>query len=145
MRVELPAWAFGHFTVLLGCLAAGLFRKGGFTHMPRALAVAIFAFAGLSAALWAVAMRWLYASPYSLWCGNVISDPFALLVNVVGPLAAACAVILAGGCIKARRWPRLAVAALITFVITSACLAYEHHVLGLYGLETGRVWWLPWR
>jgi hypothetical protein len=111
--------------------------------MPRALAVAIFVYAGLSAALWGDATRWLYGPPQGFWCGNVISDPFALLVNVVGPLAAVCAAILAGWCIKARRWPRLAVTALLTFGVTSACLAYESHVLGLYGFEIGRVWWLP--
>jgi hypothetical protein len=68
-----------------------------------------------------------------------------LLANVVCPLAATCAAALTQRSITTRRWPCYTVTALLTFVATSACLAYECHVMGLYGLEIGRVWWTPWR
>jgi hypothetical protein len=113
--------------------------------MHRLLATAIFAYAGLSAAQWGHATRWLYASPGVLWCGNVVSDPFAFLVNVVGPMAAICAAVLVRRCILTRRWPCYSVTTLFTFVVTSACLAYENHVLADYGMEIGRIWWAPWR
>jgi hypothetical protein len=113
--------------------------------MRRLLASAIFAYAGLSAAQWGHARRWLHAPPCVLWCGNVVSDPFLLLVNVAGPLAAACAAVLIRRCVKDRRWPGYAPAALFTFAVTSACLACEAHTLGGYGILIGRVWWLPWR
>ncbi len=113
--------------------------------MHRLLASAVFAYAGLSAAQWGYATRWLYGPPGLLWCGNAVSDPFTLLVNVVGPLAASCAAVLVRRCVKARRWPSSAVTALLTFAVTSVCLGYEAHVLGRYGIEIGRIWWLPWR
>jgi hypothetical protein len=112
--------------------------------MHRLLATAIFAYAGLSAAQWGHAARWLYAPPGLLWCGNVVSEPYSILVKVVGPLAAICSAVLARRCILARRWPCYSVTALLTFAATSACLAYESHILGLYGLEIGRIWWAPW-
>jgi hypothetical protein len=113
--------------------------------MDRLLATVVFAYAGLSAAQWGHATRWLNAPPGVLWCGNVVSDPFTLLVSVVGPIAAVCAAVLARRCIKSRRWPCRSVTALLTFVLTSAFLAYEARFLAQYGLPVGRVWWLPWR
>jgi hypothetical protein len=115
--------------------------------MRRTLAAAIFTYAAISVAIWVTSARLIYLPRDGFGiCGNAISDPFALLVNIVGPMAAACAVLLVGRCIRIRRWPRIGVAALATFVVTSACLAYEGLVLfPLYGLEIGRVWWLPWR
>jgi len=110
--------------------------------MHRLLAAVIFAYAILSAAQWGHATWWLHAPHGGLWCGNVVSDPFALLINVVGPLAAGCAAVLARRCVAARRWPHFAVTALLTFAVTSACLAYEAHVLHDYGLPLGRIWWL---
>lgn len=113
--------------------------------MNRLLATVIFAYAGLSAAQWRHATRWLYASQGVLWCGNAVSDPFTLLVNVVCPLAAMCAAVLARRCIMARRWSFFSFTALLAFVATSACLAYECNLLGRYGLAIGRVWWAPWQ
>jgi hypothetical protein len=118
---------------------------GGLPAMHRLLATAIFAYAGLSAAQWGHATRWLHAPPDVLWCGNVVSDPFTRIVNVHVPLAAAASFVLVRRCIKVRRWPCYAVTALLAFVVTSACLAYEAHFLGEYGFEFGRIWWLPWR
>jgi hypothetical protein len=114
--------------------------------MQRRLATAIFAYAGLSAALWGHATRWLNSTTAGLWCGNVVSDPYMFLVNVVGPLAAVCAVVLVQWCVKLHRWPCFAIAALLTFAVTSACLVYEGQLLqGEYGMPLGRIWWLPWR
>lgn len=113
--------------------------------MHRLLATAIYAYAGLAAAQWGQASRWLFAPPGKGWCGNVVSDPYGLIVNVVGPLAAACGTALTRRCIKARRWPAYAVTALITFAVTSIFLGYEAHFLGRYGIMIGRIWWLPWR
>ena len=72
-------------------------------------------------------------------------DPLTRLVNVVGPMAALCAAVLARRSIKSRRWPCYSITALLTFAVTSACLGYEVYSLGDYGIEIGRVWWLPWR
>lgn len=113
--------------------------------MHRLLATAIYAYAGLSAAQWGHATRYLHAPPDVFICGNAISFPFELLVNVIGPLAALCAAVLARWCIRSHRWPCFAITALLTFAGTSACLAYESYVLDCYGLEMGYVWWLPWR
>jgi hypothetical protein len=113
--------------------------------MYRLFGLVIFAYAGISAALWGHVTSWLRPPSRELRCGNAITDPFGLLVNVVGPAAAVCAGLLVRRCIKARRWTSHAVTALFTFAITSACLAYEAHMLGQYGLEIGTVWWLPWR
>lgn len=113
--------------------------------MHRALTTVIYTYAGLSAAQWAHAMRWLYSPPGVLWCGNVVSDPYLLLVNDVGPLAAACAAALTFRCIKARRWPCFTVTALLTFLVTSACLVHEGYLLRCdYGLDVlSGIWWLP--
>ncbi len=113
--------------------------------MHRLLATAIFAYAGVSAAQWGHVTRCLNAPPGRLMCGNVVSDPFTLLVNVATPAAAVCAIVLAKRCFKTRRWPHYAITAILTFVATSACLAYEASIFGHYGLEVGRIWWLPWR
>lgn len=113
--------------------------------MHRALVAVIYTYAGLSAAQWGHAMRWLYSPPDVLWCGNVISDPYLLLVNDVGPLAAVCAAALTFRCIKERRWPYFTVTALLTFFAASACLVHEGYLLrGDYGLDVlSGIWWLP--
>ena len=113
--------------------------------MHRLLATAIFAYPSLAAAQWHHATRWLYASLGVLWCGNAVSDPLTVLVNVVCPLAAICAAVPYRRSIMTHHWPCYSVTALLSFVASSACLAYECHVLGLYGLAIGRVWWAPWR
>jgi hypothetical protein len=112
--------------------------------MHRALITAIYAYAGLSAAQWGHAMRWLYCPTEVLWCGNVISDPYFLLVNDFEPLAAACAVALIVGCVKERRRPWFTVGAILNFVAASACLVHEGWLLGKYGFPFDHVWWLPW-
>ena len=113
--------------------------------MRRLPTTAIFAYAVLSAAQWGHAARWLYAPPGKLWCGNVVSDPFMLLVNLVCPLAAVCAVVLVLQCVKSRRWPCFEIMALLTFVLTAACLVSEWRTLrSEFGVPLGRIWWLPW-
>jgi hypothetical protein len=113
--------------------------------MHRTLNTVIYIYAGLSLAQWGHAMRWVYAPPKVLWCGNVFSDPYLLLVNDIGPLAAACAAALTLRCIKARRWPCLTVTALLTFCATSACLVHEGYLLQCdYGINVlSGIWWLP--
>ena len=113
--------------------------------MRLALEVPIVAHAILAAAQWRHAARWLYDPPVWGYCGNVVSEPFALLLNAPCPIAAGCAAGLACRCFKERRWPWHAVAALMLFVAASAGLVYEAGVLRDYGFERGRVWWLPWR
>jgi hypothetical protein len=113
--------------------------------MHRLFVLVIFLYAGISAALWGAAKSRFDSPSGGLWCGNVVCDPFRLLVNVIGPAAALCAGLVAHRCIKARHWPSHAVTALFAFTITSGCLVYEARILRQYGLEIGRVWWLPWR
>jgi len=116
-----------------------------FCHTHRLLATVIFAYAGLSAAQWGHA-AWFFDVPSdSLRCGNVVTDPFTRILNVPAPIAAASAIVLGRRCLRARRWPALAVTALLAFVVTSACLACEGHFLARRGLEFGRLWWFPWR
>ena len=113
--------------------------------MHRILSSVVFAYAGLAAAQWGRATRWLHVPAGTHWCSNVISDPFGGLLNIVVPVAALCSLGIARRCLRRRRWPGHAIVALLTFAVTSACLGYEAHVLGDYGLEIGWVWWLPWR
>ncbi|MDR3637006.1 MAG: hypothetical protein P4L84_24595 [Isosphaeraceae bacterium] len=113
--------------------------------MHRLLATVIFAYAGLSAAQWGEATRWLHGPPGRFWCGNVISDPYMLLVNVLAPLAAAANVALVRRALKTRRWPSYTITATLALVATLGCLAYEGYVLRCrYGVPLGDVWWLPW-
>jgi hypothetical protein len=96
----------------------------------RALAGLIYAYAGLSAAQWGHAEKWLQTPHVGFfWCGNVLSDSYLFVVNYVCPLAAACAGAIAIRCLKTRRWPWFAITALLTFIATSACLAYEGYWL----------------
>ena len=113
--------------------------------MHRLLATFIFAYAGLAAAQWGEAARWLYDPPGRFYCGNVISDPYMLLVNVLVPIAPAANAALICRASRTRRWPPYTIVATVTFVATSGCLAYEGYVLrSWYGLPLGNVWWLPW-
>jgi hypothetical protein len=109
----------------------------------RLLATFIFAYAGLSAAWWGQVTR-VRAQPGRFWCGNIISDPYMLLVNVVAPLAAVALVGLVRRALKTRRWPAYTMTSLFTFVVTSGGLAYAGYLLRTeYGLPLGDVWWLP--
>jgi hypothetical protein len=110
----------------------------------RLLATFIFAYAGLSAAWWGHVTRLLHAPHSGLWCGNVISDPYMLLVNVAAPLAAVADVALVRRDVKTRRWPARTITASLTFVVTSGGLAYAGYLLHTeYGLPLGDIWWLP--
>lgn len=112
--------------------------------MCRLLATFIFAYAGISAAQWSAATRWLYGSPGRLWCGNVVSDPYMLLINVLAPSAAVANIALVYRGVKTRRWPPYMVTAMLAFVATSGCLVYEGYLLrSKYGIPLGDVWWLP--
>jgi hypothetical protein len=114
--------------------------------MHRALTSVIFGCAILAAALWGEAAQFLHGCR-RFTCGNVVTDPFLFLANVVGPISAVCAVILVRECIKARRWPSLSLAALAIIVATSAGLVYEGFVLYSYSFPgiPDCIWWLPWR
>ncbi len=113
--------------------------------MHRLLATFIFAYAGLFAVQYGEAIRWLHAPPGTLWCGNVILDPYMLLVNVVAPLAAVANVALVLRSLEARRWPAYTITATLTFVATLVCMAYEGYVLrSEYNCPLSDVWWLPW-
>jgi hypothetical protein len=110
----------------------------------RILATVVFAYAGLAAAQWGEATRWLHGPPGRLWCGNVVSDPYMLLVNVGAPLAAIANVALVRRGLKARRWPAYTITAALTFVATPSGLAHEGYLLrSQYGVPHGDVWWLP--
>jgi hypothetical protein len=114
--------------------------------MNRFLATSLFVYAILAASQWRNATQWLYAPPGRLtWCGNAVSDPFGLLVNVVVPLAAIGAAALILRYFKARHWPIYGITALISFTITTTGLVYEASVLHDYGIPIGRVWWILWR
>jgi hypothetical protein len=111
----------------------------------RLLATVIFAYAGLAAAQWGSATRWLHGPPGKLWCGNVVSDPYMLLVNVATPMAAVANVALIRRGLRTRRWPSYTITATLTFLATLGCLAYEGYLLrSQYGVPLSDVWWLPW-
>jgi hypothetical protein len=114
--------------------------------MNRVLSLVIAVYALLAAVLWRDASWWLYENHGLLWCGNVVTDPFGILVRVVGPIAGLCALDLVGRCFKTRRWPMIAVGGMAAFVVTTAALACEAWVLecdyGFDGLRNA-FWWLP--
>ncbi len=119
--------------------------KPGARHLHLALESFVVAYAILSAVQWRHSARWLYEPPVWGYCGNIVSDPFTLLINIPGPIAGCCVAGLMYHCLNRRRWPWDAVAASVLFVVASAGLACEVSVLDDYGFELGRIWWLPWR
>jgi hypothetical protein len=113
--------------------------------MRWTLSLLLFVYALLSAAQWRHATRWLFEDRgRTLWCGNVVSDPYRVLVNFATPAAAACAALLALRCIRDRRIPFHGLVALGVFVLAAACLVWEGHFLK-HELEfpLGWIWWLP--
>ena len=108
------------------------------------LCVAILGYSLATAALWRDAAWWIYAPHGLLWCGNVVSDPYMILVNVVGPAAAVCAATLVRRCVLSRRWPWAAISALLAFALTTGWLVYEDRLLQEVGFPRSRIWWLPW-
>jgi hypothetical protein len=111
----------------------------------RLLAPIIFVDAGLSAAQCGHAAQWLYRPPDVLLCGNAISDPYLLLVNLVAPLAAVANGALIWHGLRTRQWSIFTVTATFAFLATSCCLVFEGYVLQHdYGLPLDGVWWLPW-
>jgi NADH:ubiquinone oxidoreductase subunit 2 (subunit N) len=111
----------------------------------RALSTVIFVYAFLAAYQGGHAFRWLNGNGI-LWCGNVVSDPFRILVRVIGPIAAICALTLGIRCFKARRWSLSVMAVLLVFALTTAALARQAWILerdyGVDGLRNA-FWWLP--
>jgi hypothetical protein len=92
------------------------------------------------------ALRWLDGSNGVLWCGNVVTDPFRILVRVIGPIAAICALTLGIRCFKARRWSLSAMTVLLVFALTTAALARQAWILERdYGFDglCNAFWWLP--
>ncbi|HEU5115089.1 MAG TPA: hypothetical protein VFT74_00280 [Isosphaeraceae bacterium] len=110
--------------------------------MDRPLATVIFGYAGLCAALWWLASRAMVGGH---WCGNMMTDPLGLMINVGAPVALYCSVVLSLFCLRDRHWPRFAVFAFMAFLTASAGLAIETKMLADYGLEIASVWWLPGR
>ena len=104
----------------------------------------IFGFIALAESQWGYVVRFLAAHEDGFWCGNALSDPFLLLVNVGGPYIAAYSALLAWGCFRHRRWPILVVVAFLLFLATTAGLAWEGLLLQRdYGIIIlDRVWWL---
>ena len=138
-----PAFCIALSVVSMVVLLPILGAIADYTHLKKRM-MAIFCYALLSAAQWRHAAWRLYTPHELLWCGNVISDPYMFLVNVVGPAAAVCAAILVRRCVQSRRWPVLANLALLAFALTSAGLIYEGRLLHEGGLPLGRILWLAW-
>jgi hypothetical protein len=101
-------------------------------------------YAILAAAQWGFAAGWIYGTHEDLWCGNVISDPYLFLMNVVTPMAAVFGVCLVWERMRTRRWSLLAGFCLSLFVVTTAALIYESWWLEDYfGFSLLRcVWWI---
>jgi hypothetical protein len=88
----------------------------------------------------------IHGSNGVLWCGNVVTDPFRILVRVIGPIAAICTLALGIRCYKARRWSLSAIVVLLVFALTTAALARQAWILERdYGFDglCNAFWWLP--
>lgn len=111
--------------------------------MSRALAGAVYLFAGLAVAHWHHVGRVLRQPRVS--CGNVITDPLVLLVNWLGPLCLGCVVALGWGRRQCGIRPVLPIAVLPLFLGTWAGLAVEAVWLRDYGINLSHcIWWFPW-
>ncbi len=114
--------------------------------MSRFLMAPVLAYAGLTASYWGHLTRITPAPPGTLRCGNVLIDPLNSLLNVIGPAAAACVILLVRRSAREHRWRATAIAALVTFAATSASLAWiVQRLCGDFGLPLCSVWWMPWR
>jgi NADH:ubiquinone oxidoreductase subunit 2 (subunit N) len=111
----------------------------------RALSTVISVYAFLAAYQGGRAFRWLNGNGILL-CGNVVSDPFGIVVRVIGPSAAICAFTIGLRCFKARRWSLSAIMVLLVFTVTTAALARQAWIIerdyGVDGLRDA-FWWLP--
>ena len=115
--------------------------------MNRALSWIVSLYFGLSVAHWWHLHQLLHHPPRGLWCGNVISDPYFLLMNNLVPIVAVCVGISVLRRIKARRRPLLPLMVLPMFLGTTVALMIEGQWLldRYWGLPIHHnVWWFPW-
>jgi hypothetical protein len=84
-----------------------------------------FLYAALAAAQWAHAARWLYRPLSGLWCGNVIIDPYLIIMNGIVPAAAILGACAGFRCIQTGRYSLLGGLALFLFLATTAALLFE--------------------
>jgi hypothetical protein len=113
--------------------------------MGRALTGTVYVYFGLAVAHWWSVHQLLDAPPGRLWCGNVISDPLAYLLNQIGPIVAGCGVAFVCRRIPARQRPLLPARFLPLLLGTTAALLFEARWLSNeYGLPLHRIWWFPW-
>jgi hypothetical protein len=111
--------------------------------MDRALMAMNSIYLGLAVAHWCHVARLLHDPPRGLWCGNVVTDPYHLLMNGLAPIVAGCVVTMLARRRQARRRPYLPPMALPLFLGTTAGLFYEADFLRDYGFGFS-VWWFPW-
>lgn len=111
--------------------------------MSRVLSWIVYPYFSLSVAHWWHVHHLLHDPQDDLWCGNVTTDPYALLTNYLAPYVAVCVVTLVLGRLKARRRPLLPLLVLPIFFGTTSALLYEAYWLRDTGLSFP-VWWFPW-
>ena len=112
--------------------------------VARTLAWAIVVFAWLTAAAASVVAGRIFAPHHGLMCGNVISDPLGIWLNLLVPLAFVSALGVSRLCVKSQRWPLICQFSIILFAATLLGLLKATRFFSLeYGLPMGRIWWLP--
>jgi hypothetical protein len=105
----------------------------------------VYGYLGLAVAHWTGTARLLHDPPRGLWCGNVVTDPYLLLMNRLAPIVAVCVIATLVRRIQARRRPYLAPMILPAFFGITAGLVYEAYWLLEYDFPLhGSVWWFPW-
>jgi hypothetical protein len=113
--------------------------------VDRALGMSVYLYTGLAAIHWASVAELLNHPPEGLWCGNVISDPLAILLIWIAPMVAACVGVLVWKRMRDRRRPLLPVMILPLFLGTSITLVLEMYWLrDEFNMPLNSVWWLPW-
>jgi hypothetical protein len=109
------------------------------------LGLSVYCFALLAALHWAGVAHLVNDRSGRLWCGNVLTDPFLLLMNKVMPFALLCMAALIRRRIKARRRPLLPITILPLFLGTTLTLIFEMFWFRDSGLDLVQcVWWLMW-
>ena len=112
--------------------------------MARSFAWIIVVFALLAAALLRDAAWWLFEPHEFLWCGNVVSDPLRIELNIWLPLAWGCGLGMSRRCLISHRWPLLCQFAIVLLLATTIILlAMPRFLETEYGIPRCRIWWLP--
>jgi hypothetical protein len=113
--------------------------------MDRTMNWTVYGYFGLAVAHWGSVARLLHGPHAGLWCGNVVTDPYLLLMNKLTPIVAVCVVLLLARRIQAHRRPFLPLLVLPVFLGTTAGLLYEAYWLLDYSFPIhDNVWWFPW-